>query len=64
MDVQHDARGFLAVLLEEPFDHVHDEFHGRVVVVEKKDTIEVRSLDDGTRFGDDQIAGIVAVAAL
>ncbi len=34
MHVQHDAGRLLARLLEEPLQHVHDELHRRVVVVQ------------------------------
>ena len=34
MHMQHDSRRGLAVLVEEPLQHMHHEFHRRVVVVE------------------------------
>jgi hypothetical protein len=44
MDVEHDASRALAVLVEETLQHVHHEFHRRVVVVEKQQAIEDRLL--------------------
>ena len=64
MDVQHDACRFLAILLEEPFHDMHDEFHRCVVVVEQQNAIQVRPLGYRTRFGDDQTACVVPVPAL
>ena len=40
VDMQHYCRRFLAGLLEEPFEDVDDEFHGRVVVVQQKYPID------------------------
>src|SRR5690606_40263883 len=36
--MQHDAGGVLARLVEEALQHVDDEFHRRVVVVDRKST--------------------------
>ncbi|MNJ32405.1 hypothetical protein D3C77_270700 [compost metagenome] len=38
--MQHDAGRVLAALLEEPLQHVDDEFHRRVVVVQDQHSIE------------------------
>src|SRR5262249_25051869 len=53
VDMQHDARCGLAVLLKEPLEHVNDELHGRVVVVEQQTAIKPRSLRLRLGFGDD-----------
>jgi hypothetical protein len=34
MNVEHDPSGLLARLVEKPFEHVNDELHGGVVVVQ------------------------------
>ena len=61
VDVQHDAGGLLASLVEEPFKDVDDELHRRVVVVEKQHLVERRLL--GLRFspGDDTRLIVVLV---
>ena len=54
MDVEHDlGRGF-DVLLEELLQHVNDELHRRVVVVQDQDAIEVRALGLRLDLGDDR----------
>jgi hypothetical protein len=52
--VHHDALRTLVVLMEETLEHVHDEFHRRVVVIEQKDAIEVRPLSLRSRLSDDR----------
>ena len=41
MDVQHDLGGGLDILLEELLQHVNDEFHRRVIVVQNQDAVEM-----------------------
>jgi hypothetical protein len=53
MDVEHDlGRGF-DILLEELLEHVDDEFHRRVIVVQNQDTIEIRAFGLRLDLGDD-----------
>ena len=53
MDVEHDlGRGF-DILLEEFFQHMNDEFHRRVVVVQDQHPVEVRPLGLRLDLGDD-----------
>ena len=57
MDVEHDlGRGF-DILLEELLKDVNDEFHGRVIVVQDQDAIEIRTLGLGFDLGDDRCGG-------
>src|SRR3546814_18098036 len=44
VDVQHDAGRFLAILAEELFEHVHDELHGSVVVIQHQHLVHRRLL--------------------
>src|SRR5262245_49208890 len=62
MDVQHDAGRRLAVLVEEPFQHVHDELHRRVVIIEQKHPVEARPLGLRLGFGDDGGPRVARVA--
>ena len=57
VDMQHNSGRRLVVLAEEPLQHVHDELHGRVVVVEDEHAVHARPL--GLRLGlaDDGGAG-------
>ena len=63
MHMQHDSRRGLTVLVEEALQHMHDEFHRRVVVIEDQHAIEVRLL--GLRLGarDDRAARRSVAAA-
>src|SRR5690606_20432549 len=49
MNVKHYARRFLSWLVEEAFQHMHDELHRRVVVVEQQDLVHAGLL--GARPG-------------
>ena len=40
VNMQHDARGIIAVFLEKPLQDMNDELHRCVVVIEEQDTIE------------------------
>src|SRR4051812_10308188 len=53
VNVQHDARGVVLALAEEAHQHVHHELHGRVVVIQEEDTIEVRPFGLRPRLGND-----------
>src|SRR6478672_7424096 len=64
MDVQHDSGRLLSWLVEEPLQHVHNEVHRRVVVVEEQHLVEARPLGLRPRLGDDMGAGIVAPARI
>src|SRR5690242_10218991 len=44
MNMEHDARRLLPVLVEEPLENVNDELHGRVVVVQHQDLVHGRLL--------------------
>ena len=60
MHMQHDAGRLLLRLAEEPLQHVHDELHRRVVVVEQQHTVHVRPLDARLGLRDDRRAGAAA----
>ena len=60
VDMQHDLNRLFARLGEEALQHVHDEFHRRVVVVEQQNLVERRLLGLGARLGDN--AGTDAAA--
>src|SRR3546814_7537310 len=51
--VQHDTGGFLAILAEELFEHVHDELHGSVVVIQHQNLVHRRLLRLRLAFDDD-----------
>ncbi len=61
VDVEHDLHRLLAVLVEDLFQDVDDEFHRRVVVVEQEHLVHARLLGLGARFRDD--AGAVVTVA-
>ena len=52
--MEHDAVGRLVVLAEKPLDHMHDEFHRRVIVVEDQHAVKIRPLDLRPRLGNDR----------
>src|SRR5215813_13821459 len=54
MNMQHDSGRGLMVLVEKPLEHMHHEFHGRVIVVEDQHTIEARPLGLRLGLGDDR----------
>src|SRR5271163_1582901 len=60
--MHHDAMGRLGILVEETLEHVDDEFHGRVVVVEQQHAIEVRTLGLRLGLGNDRGAGAGRIA--
>ena len=62
MNVQHDLGRGLDILLKEFFEHVNDEFHRRVVVVQDQDAIEIGSLGLRLDLGDDGGNGTAASA--
>src|SRR3546814_4830226 len=39
VDMEHDARGLLPALGEEPFEHVNDELHRSVIVVQHQNLV-------------------------
>lgn len=49
MHMQHNSCGGFVILAEKPLQHVHDELHGGVIVVENKDAVHVWPL--GLRLG-------------
>jgi len=61
---QHQLEGLRMAHAEEPLEHVHDELHRRVVVVEQQHLVERRALRLGARLGDDSglTVGVVLVA--
>src|SRR5690606_21299378 len=58
VNLQHNARGRRAIHAEDAFQHIHDELHRRVVVVQQDHLIKRRSLE--FRLGDlfDQLAPV------
>ena len=62
MHVQHDSRGGLAVLVEELLEHVNDELHRRVVVIQQKNAVEARPFCLRLGLGDYGRAGRAALA--
>ena len=56
VNMQHYSCGGFVVLSEEPLQHMNDEFHRRVVVVENKDSVHVRPLGLRLRLGNDRRA--------
>ena len=65
MNVHHDAIGFIVPLIEKALEHVNDEIHRRVIVVEKQHLVEAGPLGFRFGLGDDaatQISIIVLAA--
>ena len=44
VDVQHNLCRLVPALVEKPLQHMDDELHGRVVVVQQQDLVEIRLL--------------------
>jgi hypothetical protein len=55
VNMQHNLRRILAIFVEEPFQDAHDEFHRRVVVVQKQDLVETWLLRLRPRFRDNAV---------
>jgi hypothetical protein len=53
VDVQHDPGRILAVLVEEPFQHMHHELHRGVIIVQEKNAVKVRPFRARLGFRDD-----------
>lgn len=51
VDVKHDPGRLLAGAIKEPLEDEHDEFHRRVIIIEKQNPIERRLLGFDPRFG-------------
>ena len=63
VDVQHDPRRVLAVLVEEPFQHMHHELHRGVVVVQEQNAVEVGPFRARLGFCDDRRVRATAIVA-
>ena len=63
VNMEHDACGGFAVLLEKTLQHVNHELHRRVVVVEDEDPVEAGLLGFGLGARDDGGAAAAAIAA-
>ena len=57
MHMQHNSCGGFVILAEESLQHVHDEFHRRVVVIEDEHAVHARPLGLRLGLGDDRGAG-------
>src|SRR3954464_9544160 len=57
VDMEHDLNRLLARFGEETLQHMHDEFHRRVIVVEDKDLVQRGLLGLRTGLGDDTRTG-------
>src|SRR6476619_7085808 len=64
VDMQHNPSRLFGRLIEEALEHVDDEVHRRVVVVEKQHLVQARPLRLRTRLGDDLSAGVAAPASV
>jgi len=49
MYMQHNSCGSFMIFAEEPLQHMHNELHRRVIIIENEYTIQVRPF--GLRFG-------------
>ena len=49
---QHDFKRLAMAETEETFEHMYDEFHRCIVIVQDQDFVERRALGLGTGFGD------------
>ena len=52
MNMQHNTRRIIHVLLEEPLQDMNDKLHGSIVIIEKQNTIETWLLGFGLRARD------------
>lgn len=64
MHMQHNSCGSFMILAEEPLQHVHNELHWRVVVVENEHPVHVWPLGLRLGLGDDSGARPTLVPAL
>ncbi len=64
MNMQHDTRGFLPVLLEETLHDVDDKLHWSIVVIQKQHAIEIGPLRDRFRPGDNNRPGVATVVVM
>ncbi len=62
VDVKHDAGRLLAGAVEEPLEDEHDEFHRRVIIIEKENAVERGLLGLDAGFGG-QVEACAAVIA-
>src|SRR5262245_35586122 len=53
MHMKHDARGLFAALVEKALQHVHDELHRRVVVVQQQNLVQAGLLGLRPSLGDE-----------
>ncbi len=53
MHMQHNSCGGFVILAEEPLQHMHNELHGCVVVIENEYAVHVRPLGLRLGLGDD-----------
>ena len=56
MHMQHNSCGSFVILSEEALQHVHNELHRRVVVIENEHPVHVGPLGLRFGFGDDRSA--------
>jgi hypothetical protein len=61
VDGQHDLDGVVMVDAEKAFEHVHHEFHRRVIVVQQQNLVERRPLGLRPRLGDDAALSLGSV---
>ncbi len=52
MHMQHDLRCCFNILLEEFFQHVDDEFHWRIIIVQNENAIKIWTLRFRLNLGD------------
>jgi hypothetical protein len=64
MHMQHDLGRLFPVLAEEALEHMDDEFHGRVIVVQHQHLVQRRLLRLRPRLNDGADAIIAADAIL
>lgn len=64
MDMQHNLHGFIAVLVEKPFQNQNDKLHRRIIIIQQQNLVEARLLGFGASFRDDTGAGIAAFVTI
>ncbi len=64
--MKHDTRRILAGFLEKPFQNMHDELHGRVIVIQQQHPVLARAFDLRLYLRDDDgaRAGIVVIVPI
>ena len=64
MNMPHDLCGRLTIFVKKSLENMHDEFHGRVIVIQEQYAIEAGLLCLRASLGDDHGAAADTIVAL